>query len=144
MANKNFDDLKSLIAYAKNDIKKTMQTKVLETVKEVEIKHIQEDVLDAYTPEYYKRRESGGIDDPNNIVGVVAEEGNEIVLNVTNNTLAVGKTEDGFLDEIIEKGVPPYEHTYSKPRPFLENTEEELSSSEIIEKIIKSELDYID
>lgn len=144
MANKNFDDLKSLVAYAKNDIKKTMQTKVLEVVKEVEIKHIQEDVLDAYTPEYYKRRESGGIDDPNNIVGVVTEEGSEINLNVTNNTLAVGDRKGEYLDEIIEEGVSPYGYPYSKPRPFLENTEEELGSSGIIEKIIKAELDYVD
>ena len=79
---KRYKNLDNLILDVKSDIEKSLKNEVFEEVKEIELEHVQKDVLDVYSPKDYVRRHQMGIDDPQNIVGVVS--GGELVVdNVT-------------------------------------------------------------
>ncbi len=115
----------------------------MDAVKEVELKHVERDVLSVYTPSIYERRSHGGIDDDKNIIGTV-KNGRLTVENVTPFNDGYGTknegTELGYMineggnwEHDYEYGFRGAEAVYSRPRPFIENTIEELDKTEIIE-----------
>lgn len=60
---KNNFDFNDLICEISNDIENTMKTKITDKIIEISEKSVQENVLDVYEPQYYKRRSghnSGG------------------------------------------------------------------------------------
>lgn len=69
--NKHFTDIDALLADVQKCINKALENEVMDAVREVELNHVEEDVLDVYSPSIYRRRSQGGIDDERNIVGTV-------------------------------------------------------------------------
>lgn len=142
MADREFDDINVLINEIKGEIVEVLAQEVFEKIKEVELEHIETDVWNAYLERQYEWRGSGGINDPDNLEREIDISGDEIELKVINNTLPV--RDDGMLDEIIEYGFGMKNKPYSKPRPFIKNTQQEIEDSKIVEKILKEQLDYIE
>jgi len=70
-----------------SEIKNSMEKDVLKEVQKTQLKNIQLYVYDVYDPEQYvRRRQSGGLSDPRNIVGVTGLSGNNARLSVYNLT----------------------------------------------------------
>lgn len=147
MPDRNFDSIEDLINTVKRDIAKTLATTVYENIKEVELEHVKSDVYDVYLERKYEWRSKDGIDDPDNIVidgGGVKVAGNEIEMLVINEAYPVnGGSGYDYLDELLEFGTG-IKTPYGKPRPFVKNTEKEIRKSNIVEKCLKEELDYIE
>lgn len=81
MSRKNtYYDIDLLLKDLKSDIEDTLMDEVLDEVKRIEIKHVEDEVFAVYTPKIYKRRKYDGIDDPDNIIGDVKD----MVLEVEN------------------------------------------------------------
>lgn len=137
--------LKELFAQIEQKINDTLQDEVKDKIKEFELKHIESDVYDKYEPKMYsRRRENDGLLDGENIKGELVSNG---VLVVTNETMAnpdlpngrQSKNSGEYLTPIIESGqgyndnfpdTGDYLGRYYKvPRPFIENTRQELKSS---------------
>lgn len=144
--NKHFTDIDALLADVQKSINKSLKDEVMEAVREVELKHIQDDVLDVYSPSIYNRRGSGGIDDVRNIVGTV-KDGRLTVENETPFNEAYGSrnhgtglaymiNEGGNSEHDYDYGFRGMEAPYAEPRPFIESTIEELDKTEIIEEAL--------
>lgn len=151
MTTSSFKDIEKAIQ-AKID--KSLNGKVKETVKEVMIKNIQETVYDSYEPlDYQRRYGNDGLLDPSNIGGYTIDN----TLVVFNATLAnpyifieddiyKSKNEGDYLTPIIEYGQGYDFHSvkgnrgYEKPRPFIENTREELKQTKAHVKSLKEDL----
>ena len=133
------NSLKALEAELYSRIDKALENEVGKYVKDVMQAVIKHDVYDAYTPKMYHRRGGhDGLADKENIKAV-AEDG---VLTVTNTTMAypyldmeqntLSQNAGQLLAPIIESG-DGYDYTkwayYGRPRPFMHNTEIELSNS---------------
>lgn len=116
-----------------------LEDDVAKVVKEVELAHIQSDVLGSYAPAQYQRRQTGGIDDPKNMASYLENPSTLVVENRTpfsHSPLSANSGDD--LAGLIEYGDGwngyhyEYPHEggadpYNKPRPFLQNTREDLS-----------------
>lgn len=145
--NKDFKSIEDMVMYALSDMAMVLKVDGVEEIKDIEERKIQENVYDVNDPEYYERRgQQGGLLDRDNIKGEVSIVGNEVLLNVTNDTLVSEFSYDSpqgtYLDEIIEYGTG-VKTPYGEPRPFIQPTIEELEERNIIENILKSRLDYI-
>lgn len=135
-----------LLKDLKNDIEDTLMDEVLDEVKEIELRHIKQDVFSVYSPKIYQRRAVGGIDDPENIVGTVKN----MVLEVENTTRFnddYGTYNHGTgLADLINDGENrngyfyDYPGEFTQPRPFIENTEEEIKRTDGVEKALKKGL----
>ena len=140
----DFDSIEDLAEYVLNDFKKVIETEGLEKVRDIETEEIQENVYDVYEPTYYKRRyENGGLKDRDNIVteGVVVwKDGLEV--QFTNDTMNAWGTD--YLDKFIEEGYKPKDSVWNKPRPFVKPTIDRLKSENVIENVLKDNLDYVD
>jgi len=126
-----------------------LATDVADTVKVVEAKHVQTDVYDKYNPRVYERREYlGGLKDPDNLKVYKSKRANGwIGIEVVNETVsAIGNSKGKFISDIVEFGhdygmevlgygydFPNgiYGWEYTQPRPFIENTINELERTEI-------------
>ena len=131
----------------KSDIEDVLLDEVLNEVKEIELRHVQDDVFSAYpSPKIYQRRAVGGIDDPENIVGEV----NDMVLEVENTTRFnddYGTYNHGQgLADLINAGSGrsgfyyDYPGEFEKERPFLDNTEEEIERTSSVENALEKGL----
>ena len=141
--NKHFTDIDALLADVQKSIDKSLKNEIMDAVREVELSHIERDVLSVYQASIYNRRSSGGIDDVRNIVGTV-KDGRLTVENVTpfnedyasrNRGTGLGYmiNEGGNSEHDYEFGFRTIEAPYSYPRPFIDNTIEELDKTKIIE-----------
>lgn len=145
--NRDFKSIEEMVMYALSDIATVLKVDAVEEIKDIEERKIQENVYDVYESNYYKRREKqGGLLDRDNINGEISIMGNEVLLNVTNDTLvsefSYDSSQGTYLDEIIEYGTG-VKTPYGEPRPFIQPTIEELEERSVIENILKSRLDYI-
>ena len=114
---------------------------VLDEVREIELRHIERDVF-VYSPKIYQRRAVGGIDDRNQIVGTV----NDMQLEVDNTAEFnddYGSSNHGRgLGTLINDGESrngyfyDYPGEFTQPRPFLENTEEEIERTDNVENAL--------
>lgn len=136
-----FRSLKTLNAYIKKQINDSLKEEVLEAVKDVELDHISDDVLGAYNPIEYARRDTRGIDDPANIIAAPPRDGILEVENVTQFNPGYGSDNTGYgLVGLIEYGNgwngynyeyphPGGRKPFNKPRPFIQNTKEDLKNN---------------
>lgn len=141
-----YDDVDLLLKDLKSDIEDVLMDEVLEEVKNIELYHIQNDVLNTYTPQIYKRRGVGGIDDPDNIVGEV-ENMALTVENITPFNDDYGSSNHGVgLADLVNDGdnlqgyFYDYPGSFNQPRPFLDNTEEEIGHTEQIDNALEKGL----
>lgn len=142
----SYDEIDALLSELKNDIEDTLQNEVLEEVKRVEIKHVEEDVFSVYDPIIYSRRKIGGLDDPDNIIGTV-ENMELTVENVTPFNDDYGSSNHGVgLADLVNDGDSlrghfyDYPGSFNQPRPFLDNTEEEIEQTEQIDNALEKGL----
>lgn len=66
-----YDDVDMLLNDIKSDMEDVLSKEVFDEARNIELEHIQMEVINRSTPAIYQRRTTGGIDDPNNIVGSV-------------------------------------------------------------------------
>lgn len=134
-----YDDVEELLKSLEADIEDTLMHEVLYEVEEIELRHVEEDVFDVYKPKIYERRDSGGIDDPDNIVGTVQNMELEVE-NITPFASGYGTWNRGVgLTELINDGNSTsgyfydYSGEFNQPRPFLDNTIEEIERTDDVE-----------
>lgn len=143
MSRKNtYDDIDLLLKDLRSDIEDVLMDEVLDEVKEIELKHVQDDVFSVYSPKIYERRSSGGIDDPDNIVGEVRNMQLEVD-NVTRFDDGYGTYNHGVgLADLINDGNSrngyfyDYPGEFEQPRPFLDNTAEEIERTDDVENAL--------
>lgn len=138
--------MNALLKDLKSDIEDTLAHEVLDEVKNIELRHIQDDVLSTYSPKIYQRRVIGGIDDPDNIVARVKDMQLKVD-NVTEfndnyntynygvglaNLINDGESRHGFYYD--------YEGEFTQPRPFIDNTIEEIEQTNSVENALKKGL----
>lgn len=144
---RNYSDLDVFLKDLKSDIKDTLSKEVFDEVRDIELEHVQRDVFDSYRPKIYNRRSSGGIDDPRNIVGQV-DDMTLYVDNVTPYNPGYGTYNSGTtLADLINEGEGGkhklyYDFTgnFIQPRPFLDNTQNEVDKSNRVENALKKGL----
>ena len=143
--------LKELEKALQEKVEIALLTDVAETVRDVMLDHIIEDVYDEYTPfEYSRRNNENGLMDGNNINASI--EGNTLI--VENNTLGRPYYRDGKelkrsqnadqeIAGVIESGQGYDIHDWEYdgiPRPFIENTRKELVDYDWHKKALKQGL----
>ncbi|MCF2643056.1 hypothetical protein I6E50_11635 [Roseburia hominis] len=141
-----YDDIDALVNDLKSDIEDTLMDEVLEEVKDIELKHVEEDVLSVYAPSIYKRRSNNGIDDESNIVGKVDNMELEVD-NVTEFNEDYGSSNHGIgLSDLINDGDSlngffyDYPGEFNQPRPFIDNTIEEIETSNSVDNALEKGL----
>lgn len=134
-----YDDVDSLLKDLKSDIEDALACEVLDKVKEIEIRHVKEDVFSVYSPSIYERRSTDGLDDPQNIVGEVRDMQLEVD-NITEFNNDYGTYNHGIgLADLINDGERrsgfyyDYPGAFENPRPFIDNTIEEIERTSSVE-----------
>ena len=138
----NYDDIDELLIDIQSDIEDVLMDDVLDTIKDIELKHVERDVFFVYSPKIYKRRGVGGIDDPDNIIGTVRNM--ELTVdNVTPFNDDYGTSNSGVgLAELINDGdnlhgyFYDYPGEFNQPRPFIDNTVEEIEQTDDVENAL--------
>ena len=144
---KDFDSIEKLFTSISNDFIKVMKNEVTEEFKDKHQEVIEEVVYNVYDPiDYPRRYENDGLLDRDNMKSKVKKIGDFIELEFENETTVSPYTYDSNrgdrLDEIIEYGTGGI-YEYSQPRPFIEETQKRVDSERILEKCLKSKLDYL-
>jgi len=152
------NNLKDLQKTLQLKITKALENEVTNKVKDVMVKHIEDDVYSKYTPSrtsqnsYDRRGIDEGLADPSNIGGVMVGDTLE-VFNATvgnpditiNDVTYQSQNEGEYLTPIIEYG-QGYDFSndgnsgYEKPRPFVKNTRDELKQTKTHVKALKQGL----
>ena len=145
MAKKNsYDEVDELLNDIKSDIQDTLLDEVLDEVKRIEIEHVRDDVFGVYKPSIYERRSSGsgGIDDPDNIVGEIYDMRLEVD-NITQFNPDYGTFNRGYgLSDLINDGSTTHGYFYDYPgefnnaRPFIDNTIEDIERTDDVENAL--------
>ena len=142
--------LKELRSYIEKCIDDSLENEVLETVKKIEINHIEEDVCNVYSPSAYERRSNLGVDDPENIIGNITQNGVLEVENITEFNPEYETENRGLgLVKLIEYGHKtsgyyydyPKSDSFTDPRPFISNTKNEIKENKNHVIAIKSGLE---
>lgn len=142
-----YDDINMLLNDIKSDIEYVLMDEVLDTVKEIVLKHIEDDVYSVYKPSVYKRRgNSGGLSDPDNIVGTVKNMELEVE-NIASFNEDYGSSNKGNeLAELVNDGdrvggyMYDYPGSFNQPRPFIDNTIEEIENTNLVEDALSKGL----
>ena len=131
-----------LLKDLKSDIEDVLLDEVLDEVKEIELRHIKQDVFSVYSPKIYQRRTLGGIDDPENIVGEVKNMQLKVE-NITRFNDDYGTYNHGTgLADLINDGNSRNGYFYDYPgefeqaRAFLDNTEDEIERTNSVENAL--------
>lgn len=137
-----YDNIDTLLKDLKSDIEDTLMDEVLDEVRNIEIEHIEQDVFSVYSPSIYKRRMNDGLDDPSNIVGEVRDLQLEVD-NITEFNNDYGTYNRGIgLAALINDGEGrsgffyDYPGEFERPRPFIDNTIEEIEQTNSVESAL--------
>jgi hypothetical protein len=145
----NFNNLKDMYAYYQEVLNDTLKDDVYKEVKTTLQKNIQETVYDSYSPKEYQRRGyNDGLIADENIVGELEKDGVLAVKDIADSndsifgtpytasgtTTFAGWVEYGQVSDAFGNGV------WTEPRPFMENTKEELKSNNVISKALQTGL----
>lgn len=115
-------------------------------VRETEIKHIKEDVLNVYSPKIYERRNSSGINDTANIHCKLVKSGVLEIENITKFSSSYDTKNQGLgLVKLIEYGHEqsgylydyPESTDFTRPRPFISRTKDEIRQAKRHVKAMK-------
>lgn len=140
---KNYDSLDAFIKDLKSDIEDVMSKEVFEEVRNIEMEHIQSDVLNRYHPKIYERRSSGGIEDRSNISGKVRDMkltvNNDTPYNSGYGTYNHGNTLATLLNEGSggkHKIYYDFMGEFEQPTYFLENTQYEIDNTDRVKNVL--------
>ena len=131
---KSYDDIDVLLKDLKSDIEDVLMDEVLDEIKDIEIRHVEEDVFSVYSPNVYRRRMSDGLDDPDNIVGEV----NDLHLSVDNVTEFTDWRGNAKRGTGLAEFVNDYDYPgiIGQSRTFLDNTIEEIENTNNVENAL--------
>ena len=143
-------NLKELEKELYDRINVALDVEVADIVKEVMTDHIIQDVYYKYNPAVYQRRyNNGGLLDPENIIDTMCDDGELLVQNVTlgSDTYYIPNIEktftsanaDKFITPIIEYG-QGYDVVDIEPRPFMQNTHDDLKQNHYHTEALKQGL----
>lgn len=146
---KNYDSLDAFVKDLKSDIEDTLSREVFDEVCDIEMEHIQTDVLNRYQPQIYERRTTGGIEDRKNILGRVKN----MELDVYNRTPfnpGYGTYNSGNgLADLLNEGSGGKSRLYydlvgefEQPTYFLENTQYEIDKTKRVENALHDGLKH--
>lgn len=137
-----YDDVDILLKDLKADIEDTLMDEVLDEVKNIEIEHVEEDVFSVYSPSIYKRRLNDGLDDSDNIIGKIHNMELEVD-NITEFDNGYGTYNSGRgLADLINDGEArsgfyyDFDGAFTQPRPFIDNTIEEIEQTDLVENAL--------
>ena len=127
-----------------------LDTDVADIVKDVMTDHIIQDVYEAYEPTVYQRRyTNGGLLDSENIIATMGNNGELLVQNVAlgNEYYYIPSIKrsfqsanaDKFISPIIEYGTD-YDVVDIFPRPFMQNTHDDLEKNHYHTQAMKQSL----
>ena len=146
-------NLKELEKELYKRINTALDTEVADTVKEVMTDHIVKDVYDKYEPKLYQRRyNDGGLLDPENIIATMGNDGELLVQNITLGSDTVysqdpsgfgyynSRNANEFITPIIESGVGYDAWDEAFPRPYVQNTHDDLEQNHYHTEAMKRSL----
>lgn len=131
-------EIEDLIMELGKDLIRAMDNKGINEVKEVYREEV-DYMYQEFEPLSYSRRYTDkGFADESNWDSFVDLKGDNIILELTNETKAINSTTR--LDEIIEEGKYDWKGNNPSKRPVYERTDDRLEREQVVENVIESEL----
>ena len=146
MADKNFDDVQTLMDYVYDKVRDVIFHEIYEFVMNKLFESIEKNVFAVYEPILYKRRslneESQGL--LNDWLTLEGGSKENPIMIIENTATKVWEESGRSLAELIEYGSPKSQgQIYLEPRPFIEPVMEELKASGDLERILQQSLDFL-
>ena len=147
MADKNFDDVQTLMDYVYDKVRDVIFHEIYEFVMNKLFESIEENVFGAYpSPILYQRRslneESQGL--LNDWLTLEGGSKENPIMIIENTATKVWEESGRSLAELIEYGSPKSQgQPWLEPRPFIEPVMEELKASGDLERILQQSLDFL-
>lgn len=141
-----FNDIDALFNALLDDIKNSVSEEVSKEMIKIEQEHIDSQVYNAYTPKEYSRRlDNGGLRSEGNMQSTINRTNDGIEVTVHNSTtgnLLYGNYWEGEIQNFIEEGIYMW-NCDCPPRPFIDDTQEEIDNSNRIEEAVERALNKL-
>ena len=146
MADKNFDDVQTLMDYVYDKVRDVIFHEIYEFVMNKLFESIEKNVFAVYEPILYERRslneESQGL--LNDWLTLEGGSKESPIMIIENTATKVWEESGRSLAELIEYGSPKSQgQPWLEPRPFIEPVMEELKASGDLERILQQSLDFL-
>ena len=146
MADKNFDDVQTLMDYVYDKVRDVIFHEIYEFVMNKLFESIEKNVFAVYEPILYERRslneESQGLLNDWLTLEGGSKENPTMIIEKT--ATKVWEESGRSLAELIEYGSPKSQgQPWLEPRPFIEPVMEELRASGDLERILQQSLDFL-
>ena len=146
MADKNFDDVQTLMDYVYDKVRDVIFHEIYEFVMNKLFESIEKNVFAVYEPILYERRslneESQGL--LNDWLTLEGGSKENPIMIIENTATKVWENSGYSLAELIEYGSPQSQgQIWLEPRPFIEPVMEELKASGDLERILQQSLDFL-
>ena len=146
MADKNFDDVQTLMDYVYDKVRDVIFHEIYEFVMNKLFESIEKNVFAVYEPILYERRslneESQGL--LNDWLTLEGGSKENPIMIIENTATKVWEDSGMSLAESIEYGSPQSQgQIWLEPRPFIEPVMEELRASGDLERILQQSLDFL-
>ena len=146
MADKNFDDVQTLMDYVYDKVRDVIFHEIYEFVMNKLFESIEKNVFTVYEPILYERRslneESQGL--LNDWLTLEGGSKENPIMIIENTATKVWENSGYSLAELIEYGSPQSQgQIWLEPRPFIEPVMEELKASGDLERILQQSLDFL-
>lgn len=144
---REFDDVEELRRALFNDLYNAVLKEVVKEMKDIEKETIEERVYAVFSPkEYVRRYSNGGLIAEENMQEEIGINGNDITVEITNITRGnEGQCKDyyrGYIQPVVEEGYYIWNGEMPPPRPFIDETQSVIDTTdridEIIERVLKS------
>ena len=146
MADKNFDDVQTLMDYVYDKVRDVIFHEIYEFVMNKLFESIEKNVFAVYEPILYERRslneESQGL--LNDWLTLEGGSKENPIMIIENTATKVWEESGSSLAELIEYGSPQSQgEIWLEPRPFIEPVMQELKASGDLERILQQSLDFL-
>ena len=146
MADKNFDDVQTLMEYVYDQVEQVIFGQIYEFVMNKLFESIEKNVFSVYEPILYERRSLTEENEGLLNSWIVLQEGTKEnpIMIIENTATKVWEDSGMSLAELIEYGSPQSQgQPWLEPRPFIEPVMEELKASGDLERILQQSLDFL-
>ena len=146
MADKNFDDVQTLMEYVYDQVEQVIFGQIYEFVMNKLFESIEKNVFSVYEPVLYTRRSLTEENEGLLNSWIVLQEGTKEnpIMIIENTATKVWEDSGMSLAELIEYGSPQSQgQIWLEPRPFIEPVMEELRASGDLERILQQSLDFL-
>ena len=142
-----FNDIDALFNALLDDIKDTVSEEVSKEMIKIEQEHIDSQVYGAYTPKEYNRRlDNGGLRSEENMQSTINRINDGVEVTVHNSTTGNPQYRnywEGEIQNFIEEGIYMWNGQMPPPRPFIDDTQEEIDNSNRIEEAVERALNKL-